>query len=84
MAPGIGTPDDGLHACRLDNHHPIEAARVFSVCGNTWRMLADSCFERHFEFIGDFGAHCGIFEGCSTTLSFAEDGGIAALAAGCG
>ncbi|MES1929067.1 hypothetical protein SADO_07422 [Salinisphaera dokdonensis CL-ES53] len=57
---------------------------MFSVCGNTWRMLVDSCFARHFEFVGDFDTHYGIFEGCGTPLSFAEDDVIAAPTAGCG
>ena len=29
---------------RLDNHHSMEAGRIFPVCGNTWRMLAETLF----------------------------------------
>ena len=50
----------------LDKHHSIEAGRVFPVCGNTWRMLKDTRFAPHFDFIGDFSRHYGIFEGCGT------------------
>ncbi|MDO9521818.1 MAG: methyltransferase domain-containing protein [Pseudohongiella sp.] len=54
----------------LDKHHDIETGRVFPVCGNTWRMLHDTRFSAHFEFIGDFGKHFGIFEGCGVGLPF--------------
>lgn len=56
----------------LDKHHDIEAGRVFPVCGNTWRMLADTRFRDHFEFIGDFSRHFGLFEGCGGGLPFDE------------
>lgn len=55
----------------LDKHHFIEAGKVFPVCGNTWSMLKDTRFAAHFEFIGDFSRHYGIFEGCGTALPFA-------------
>ena len=54
----------------LDKHHAIESGRVFPVCGNTWRMLHDSRFAAHFEFIGDFSRHFGIFAGCGGGLPF--------------
>lgn len=57
----------------LDGHHLIEHGKAFTVCGNTWRMLADSRFAPWFEFIGDFGTHYGIFPGCGTSLPFAAD-----------
>lgn len=57
----------------LDNHHSIEKGRVFPVCGNTWQMLAQSRFAPHFDFIGDFSTHYGIFPGCGTSLPFAAD-----------
>jgi arsenite methyltransferase len=63
----------------LDKHHAIEAGRVFPVCGNTWRMLADTRFAPYFEFIGDFSRHYGLFAGCGGGLPFdegkAESGG---------
>lgn len=58
----------------LDKHHCIEVGRVFPVCGNTWRMLADSRFAPHFDFIGDFSRHYGIFEGCGVGLPFSQSG----------
>jgi arsenite methyltransferase len=54
----------------LDGHHLIERGKVFPVCGNTWRMLADTRFAPHFDFIGDFGTHYGIFPGCGTSIPF--------------
>jgi len=56
----------------LDAHHVMETGKVFPVCGNTWRMLADTRFSPHFEFIGDFSRHYGIFTGCGTSLPFRE------------
>ncbi len=58
------------HAFALDAHHTIETGKVFPVCGNTWRMLADTRFAPHFEFIGDFSRHYGIFAGCGTSIPF--------------
>lgn len=55
----------------LDGHHSIEAGRVFPVCGNTWRMLHDTRFKSHFDFIGDFTRHYGLFEGCGKAIPFA-------------
>jgi len=57
----------------LDKHHHIEAGRVFPVCGNTFRMLHDSRFAPHFDFIGDFSRHFGLFEGCGSTIPFDQD-----------
>jgi SAM-dependent methyltransferase len=54
----------------FDKHHYIDAGKVFLVCGNTWRMLKDSRFSEHFEFIGNFNNHYGIFEGCGTSIPF--------------
>ncbi len=65
----------------LDKHHAIEAGRVFPVCGNTWRMLHDSRFAAHFEFIGDFSRHFGIYAGCGGGLPF--DSGNSGVTACC-
>lgn len=54
----------------LDKHHVIEAGRVFPVCGNSWRMLKESRFAPHFDFVGDFSTHFGVFEGCGGGLPF--------------
>jgi arsenite methyltransferase len=59
----------------LDKHHRIETGRVFPVCGNTWRMLRDTRFASHFESIGNFERHYGIFEGCGVGLPFDQTQG---------
>lgn len=65
-----GTIPDCLDRFVLDKHHAIETGRVFPVCGNTWRMLHGSRFAAHFDFIGDFDRHFGLFEGCGGALPF--------------
>lgn len=67
-----GTIPHHAHAFRLDKHHFIETGRQFPVCGNTWRMLHDTRFIRHFDFYGDFDRHFGIFPGCGMGMPFAE------------
>ena len=54
----------------FDKHHDIETGRVFPVCGNTWRMLRETRFAAHFDFIGDFSRHYGLFAGCGGGLPF--------------
>jgi SAM-dependent methyltransferase len=65
-----GTLDRQPHRFALDKHHDIEAGRVFPVCGNTWRMLRETRFAPHFEFVGDFSRHHGLFAGCGGGLPF--------------
>lgn len=54
----------------LDKHHDMQTGKVFPVCGNTWRMLHDTRLAAHFDFIGNFHRHYGIFEGCGRDLPF--------------
>lgn len=54
----------------LDKHHDIETGRVFPVCGNTWHMLKGTRFAPHFQFIGNFDRHYGLFEGCGSSIPF--------------
>lgn len=65
-----GTIANCPNAFELDKHHFIETGKVFLVCGNTWRMLKDTRFAPHFEFIGQFDHHYGIFDGCGGGLPF--------------
>jgi len=67
----------------LDRHHTIEADRVFPVCGNSWKMLAESRFAPHFEFIGDFTRHFGIFPGCGIDMPFAPIATAGSDTSGC-
>jgi arsenite methyltransferase len=70
-------------AFELDGHHRIERGKVFPVCGNTWRMLAETRFAPHFDFIGDFSTHYGIFPGCGTSIPFAAAGATPSVSGGC-
>mmetsp|Transcript_1199 Transcript_1199/g.3469 ORF Transcript_1199/g.3469 Transcript_1199/m.3469 type:complete len:366 (+) Transcript_1199:146-1243(+) len=54
----------------LDNHHEMWKDKVFPVCGNTWHMLKSTRFAPHFEFIGDFSTHYGIYADCGRPVPF--------------
>ena len=64
---GIDHCEDGF--C-LDAHHEIPKGAVFPVCGNTWRMLADTRFRSYFEFVGNFDHHYGMFPSCGSDNPF--------------
>ncbi len=68
-----GTVAEHPHRFVLDKHHDIAKGKVVRVCGNTWRMLNESRFARHFDFIGTFDQHVGLFEGCGSGLPFDKD-----------
>ncbi len=78
-----GTLRHHPHRFVLDKHHVIETSRVFPVCGNTCRMLKESRFRPHFEFLGDGKTHYGIFSGCGTTLPFDNPDDLTASTTGC-
>ncbi len=54
----------------LDEHHLFPAGEKVEVCGNTFEMLKQSRFARHFEFFGDNDTHRGIFAGCGGDSPF--------------
>lgn len=69
---------------QLDKHHAIERGRIFPICGNSWKMLAQTRFAPHFDFIGDFSTHYGVFDGCGGGGPFdAVTEGEAAAPASC-
>ena len=70
------------HGFMLDKHHAIETDRVFPVCGNTFRMLSDTRFASHFQFMGDFERHFGLFEGCGSSMPFDATAGTTSAANG--
>lgn len=76
-----GTIEDHADRLVLDKHHVIETGRVFPVCGNTWRMLYETRLREHFDFIGDFSRHYGLFAGCGGQMPF--DSAPAAMAGCC-
>lgn len=81
-----GTVPGAPHLFALDAGHQIETGKVFPVCGNTFKMLAETRFAPHFDFIGDFSTHYGIFAGCGGTSPFdslAETGSSSPASGGC-
>jgi arsenite methyltransferase len=78
-----GTVPDHPRVFPLDKHHQIETGRVFPICGNSWKMLAETRFAAHFDFIGDFSRHYGVFAACGGGLPFAMEPGGAPAPAGC-
>ena len=69
-----GTIENAPNGFALDKHHDIETGKVFPVCGNTWRMLADTRFAEHFDFVGNWNTHYGIFAGCGGESPFSDQG----------
>lgn len=67
-----GSDDENPTAFMLDDHHIFEKGKMELVCGNTWLMLKNTRFAKHFEFYGDFSKHYGIFEGCGMISPISE------------
>jgi ubiquinone/menaquinone biosynthesis C-methylase UbiE len=78
-----GTIEHHEKLLKLDKHHLIEAGKVFPVCGNTYRMLHETRFAPHFEFIGNWETHYGIFEGCGTSIPFDDNQDMKDASCGC-
>lgn len=67
-----GTIEHVGNTFSLDDHHDFPAGKVMPVCGNTYKMLSDTRYARHFDFYGTWDKHYGIFEGCGGAMPFAE------------
>ena len=78
-----GTVSEEPSVFLLDKHHAIHAGRAFPVCGNTWRMLQNTRFGDHFDYIGDFAQHRGLFAGCGGGIPFDDGAPCATTASGC-
>lgn len=65
-----GTIEDRPHSFTLDQGHVFQKGKVEPVCGNTFLMLNQTRFKDHFDFIGNFEKHFGIFPGCGTSNPF--------------
>jgi len=59
----------------LDDHHFFEPGKWESVCGNSYLMLKATRFAEHFDFIGDFSTHYGIFKGCGLNVPYQATSG---------
>lgn len=69
----------------LDKGHYFEKGRLKTVCGNTWMMLEQNPrLKAHFEFVGDFSTHFGIFEGCGDNMPYDRSTSAAAVLPGKG
>lgn len=68
-----GTLQEQAQNFTLDDHHLFQKGKIVPVCGNTWRMLQETRYVPHFDFLGDFSTHYGIFEGCGTSLPFQRE-----------
>lgn len=66
----LGTLSTDPHAFDLDDHHHFPKGKIMSVCGNSYKMLHDTRYQKHFEFYGDWSTHYGIFEGCGGAMPF--------------
>jgi ubiquinone/menaquinone biosynthesis C-methylase UbiE len=77
-----GSIADAPKGYLLDAHHYFEKGKTVSVCGNTWMMLQDTRLRDHFNFIGNFETHFGIFPGCGTDIPYQRSGGVSGAAGG--
>lgn len=80
-----GTIPHHPDALLLDKHQRLERGQVSPVCGNTWRMLRDTRFAPHFDFVGSWDQHLGSFEGGGPQLPFdaPAPGACGAPSSGC-
>ncbi|MDJ0928032.1 MAG: methyltransferase domain-containing protein [Gammaproteobacteria bacterium] len=76
-----GTVPHFSAALSLDRGHRFETGRETPVCGNSYRMVAESRFAEHFDFPARARAHRGLFAGCGTADPYVGAG--AAVAGDC-
>lgn len=68
---------------QLDTRRSFETGNKTPVDGNTWRMLHDTRFSKHFEFSGDFSQHRGLFNQGGKTTPFAKQASTPAKQGSC-
>jgi len=61
----LGTIEQSPHQFTLDNHHIFSTGLPMPICGNTAKMLSETRYKDHFNIIGDFSTHYGVFD-CNT------------------
>ena len=69
-----GTIAETPQSMLLDDHHLFPKGKMMTVCGNTYKMLNDTRFAKHFDFYGTWDNHYGIFEGCGGSMPFSVNG----------
>ena len=57
----------------LDKENKFEKGKEYNICGNTYRILNESRFRKHFEFYGNFEIHYGIMNNCSSMFPFNKE-----------
>lgn len=67
-----GTISTCPDAFALDNSHKFIKGIEYSVCGNTFRILKESRFNKHFDFTGNFDIHYGIMPNCGIKIPFSS------------
>jgi arsenite methyltransferase len=67
-----GTVPHAPFEFELDAAHRFALGKVVPVSGNTYRMLHDTRFRAHFDFIGSFDVHHGVFEATGARAPFAS------------
>jgi SAM-dependent methyltransferase len=65
-----GSIEGEMAAFDLDDHHHFPTGKIMTVCGNTYKMLNETRFKKHFDFYGNWNTHYGIFEGCGGSMPF--------------
>lgn len=66
----LGGVEDEEDEFVLDSGHRFPKGKTEKVCGNSYLMVKDSRFAKHFEFSGDFSTHYGVFPGCGGHFPF--------------
>ena len=57
----------------LDKENKFEKGKEYNICGNTYRILNESRFRKHFDFYGNFEIHYGIMNNCSSIFPFNKE-----------
>lgn len=70
---------------KFDQQYEFATGVATKVCGNTWKILANSRFSTHFEWIGDFDEHYGAFnsDSCLMPIDTAENTGLSTTSGCC-
>lgn len=56
-----GTLETSPNVFELDSGTEFEKGRITPVCGNTYRMIGETRFAKHFDLYGSFDNHLGPF-----------------------
>lgn len=65
-----GSIPEHEQAFSLDENTHFINQQATKVCGNTWHILQQSRFQKHFDFTGDFNKHLGLFNSNKNVNTF--------------